>query len=198
MQLIGLTGGIASGKSTIARRLAEHGAVHLDADQLARDVVAPGTPALAQIARRFGQGIITGDGELDRAALGALVFSDGSALEDLESIVHPAVQELTRRLIREAGERDPDAVVVYDVPLLVEAGVDHPWDLIVVADAPAEMRVERLMAHRGMSAADARARVRNQASDEERRAIADVIIDTSRSEEETLAAADALWERLTG
>lgn len=198
MQLIGLTGGIASGKSTIARRLAEHGAVHLDADQLARDVVAPGTPALAQIARRFGRGIITGDGELDRAALGALVFSDGSALEDLESIVHPAVQELTRRLIREAGERDPDAVVVYDVPLLVEAGVDHPWDLIVVADAPAEMRVERLMAHRGMSAADARARVRNQASDEERRAIADVIIDTSRSEEETLAAADALWERLTG
>ncbi|MBC9926795.1 MULTISPECIES: dephospho-CoA kinase [unclassified Leucobacter] len=198
MQLIGLTGGIASGKSTIARRLAEHGAVHLDADQLARDVVAPGTPALAQIARRFGQGIITGDGELDRAALGALVFSDGSALEDLESIVHPAVQELTRRLIREAGERDPDAVVVYDVPLLVEAGVDHPWDLIVVADAPAEMRVERLMAHRGMSGADARARVRNQASDEERRAIADVIIDTSRSEEETLAAADALWERLTG
>lgn len=198
MQLIGLTGGIASGKSTIARRLAEHGAVHLDADQLARDVVAPGTPALAQIARRFGRGIITGDGELDRAALGALVFSDGSALEDLESIVHPAVQELTRRLIREAGERDPDAVVVYDVPLLVEAGVDHPWDLIVVADAPAEMRVERLMAHRGMSAADARARVRNQASDEERRAIADVLIDTSRSEEETLAAADALWERLTG
>ena len=198
MQLIGLTGGIASGKSTIARRLAEHGAVHLDADQLARDVVAPGTPALAQIARRFGRGIITGDGELDRAALGALVFSDGSALEDLESIVHPAVQELTRRLIREAGERDPDAVVVYDVPLLVEAGVDHPWDLIVVADAPAEMRVERLMAHRGMSAADARARVRNQASDEERRAIADVIIDTSRSEDETLAAADALWERLTG
>lgn len=198
MQLIGLTGGIASGKSTIARRLAEHGAVHLDADQLARDVVAPGTPALAQIARRFGQGIITGDGELDRAALGALVFSDGSALEDLESIVHPAVQELTRRLIREAGERDPDAVVVYDVPLLVEAGVDHPWDLIVVADAPAEMRVERLMAHRGMSGADARARVRNQASDEERRAIADVLIDTSRSEEETLAAADALWERLTG
>ncbi|MBC9935243.1 MULTISPECIES: dephospho-CoA kinase [unclassified Leucobacter] len=198
MQLIGLTGGIASGKSTIARRLAEHGAVHLDADQLARDVVAPGTPALAQIARRFGRGIITGDGELDRAALGALVFSDGSALEDLESIVHPAVQELTRRLMREAGERDPDAVVVYDVPLLVEAGVDHPWDLIVVADAPAEMRVERLMAHRGMSAADARARVRNQASDEERRAIADVIIDTSRSEDETLAAADALWERLTG
>lgn len=198
MQLIGLTGGIASGKSTIARRLAEHGAVHLDADQLARDVVAPGTPALARIAERFGAAVISAEGALDRAALGALVFSDSGALADLEAIVHPAVQDLTRRLIAQAGERDPEAVVVYDVPLLVEAAVDHPWDLVVVADAPAELRVDRLIKLRGMSEDDARARVRNQASDEQRRAIADVVIDTSRSETETLAQADALWERLSG
>ena len=198
MQLIGLTGGIASGKSTIARRLAEHGAVHLDADQLARDVVAPGTPALARIAERFGAAVISTEGALDRAALGALVFSDSGALADLEAIVHPAVQDLTRRLIAQAGERDPEAVVVYDVPLLVEAAVDHPWDLVVVADAPAELRVERLIKLRGMSEDDARARVRNQASDEQRRAIADVVIDTSRTEVETLAQADALWERLNG
>lgn len=198
MQLIGLTGGIASGKSTIARRLAEHGAVHLDADQLARDVVAPGTPALARIAERFGAAVISTEGALDRAALGALVFSDSGALADLEAIVHPAVQDLTRRLIAQAGERDPEAVVVYDVPLLVEAAVDHPWDLVVVADAPAELRVERLIKLRGMSEDDARARVRNQASDEQRRAIADVVIDTSRTEAETLAQADALWERLNG
>lgn len=198
MQLIGLTGGIASGKSTIARRLAEHGAVHLDADQLARDVVAPGTPALARIAERFGAAVISAEGALDRAALGALVFSDSGALADLEAIVHPAVQDLTRRLIAQAGERDPEAVVVYDVPLLVEAAVDHPWDLVVVADAPAELRVERLIKLRGMSEDDARARVRNQASDEQRRAIADVVIDTSRTEAETLAQADALWERLNG
>ena len=198
MQLIGLTGGIASGKSTIARRLAEHGAVHLDADQLARDVVAPGTPALARIAERFGAAVISTEGALDRAALGALVFSDSGALADLEAIVHPAVQDLTRRLIAQAGERDPEAVVVYDVPLLVEAAVDHPWDLVVVADAPAELRVERLIKLRGMSEDDARARVRNQASDEQRRAIADVVIDTSRTEAETLAQADSLWERLNG
>ena len=198
MQLIGLTGGIASGKSTIARRLAEHGAVHLDADQLARDVVAPGTPALARIAERFGAAVISTEGALDRAALGALVFSDSGALADLEAIVHPAVQDLTRRLIAQAGERDPEAVVVYDVPLLVEAAVDHPWDLVVVADAPEELRVERLIKLRGMSEDDARARVRNQASDEQRRAIADVVIDTSRTEAETLAQADALWERLNG
>ena len=198
MQLIGLTGGIASGKSTIARRLAEHGAVHLDADQLARDVVAPGTPALARIAERFGAAVISTEGALDRAALGALVFSDSGALADLEAIVHPAVQDLTRRLIAQAGERDPEAVVVYDVPLLVEAAVDHPWDLVVVADAPEELRVERLIKLRGMSEDDARARVRNQASDEQRRAIADVVIDTSRTEAETLAQADSLWERLNG
>lgn len=198
MQLIGLTGGIASGKSTIARRLAEHGAVHLDADQLARDVVAPGTPALARIAERFGAAVISAEGALDRAALGALVFSDSGALADLEAIVHPAVQDLTRRLIAQAGERDPEAVVVYDVPLLVEAAVDHPWDLVVVADAPAELRVERLIKLRGMSEDDARARVRNQASDEQRRAIADVVIDTSGTEAETLAQADSLWERLNG
>lgn len=196
MKLIGLTGGIASGKSTIARRLASHGAVHLDADQLARDVVAPGTPALAEIVTRFGPEVLSADGALDRAALGAIVFQDPAALAVLNAIVHPAVQDLTRRLISEAKDRDEDAVVVYDVPLLVEAGVDHDWDLVVVADAPAEMRVQRLVRLRGMSEEQARARVANQASDEERRAVADVLIDTSGSEADTLRQTDELWQRL--
>lgn len=196
MQLIGLTGGIASGKSTIARRLAEHGAVHLDADQLARDVVAKGTPGLAQVVARFGEGILNADRSLNRRALGAIVFSDAEALAGLEAIVHPAVQELTQRRIAEARADDPEAVVVYDVPLLVEAGVDHPWDLVVVADAPAEIRVERMVKLRGMSESEAWDRIGNQAGDDARREIADIVIDTAGSEEETLAQADQLWRRL--
>ena len=196
MKLVALSGGIASGKSTIARRLAEHGAVHVDADQLAREAVAAGSPGLAAIAARFGSAVIAADGTLDRAALGSVVFDDAEALEALNAIVHPEVRRIGQQRIVAAKAADPDAVVVYDVPLLVEANVSMPWDLVVIAEAPAEMRKRRMIELRGMSAEDAERRIANQASDAERRAVADVIIDTGGSEAYTLEQVDALWERL--
>lgn len=197
MKLIALSGGIASGKSTIARRLAERGAVHIDADRLAREAVDPGTPALEAIRARFGDEVIAEDGALDRARLGRLVFGDAEALAGLNAIVHPAVRELARRRLAEVEEADPEAIVVYDVPLLVEAKVQMPWDLVVIAEAPAEVRAERLVELRGMSREEAEGRIASQASDAERRAIADVVIDTGGGVDETLAQADALWERLS-
>ncbi|WP_127793529.1 dephospho-CoA kinase [Agromyces sp. LHK192] len=196
MYLIGLTGGIASGKSTVARRLYEHGAVHLDADQLARRVVEPGTPALAAIVEAFGTDVLRPDGALDRDRLGRLVFADDAARARLNGIVHPAVRELSARLIREAGERDPDAIVVYDVPLLVEASVDHPFDLIVVTSAGRKEQVKRLVDERGLEPEHAEARIDAQVDDEERRRIADVVIDTSGTLGHTVSQADALWARI--
>ncbi|MGD9607310.1 MAG: dephospho-CoA kinase [Leucobacter sp.] len=198
MKLIGLTGGIAAGKSTVARRLAEHGAVHIDADQLAREAVAPGSPGLMRIRERFGGRVIGSDGALDRPKLGEIVFADARALADLNAIVHPEVRSIAQRRIAEIVRRDPDAVVVYDVPLLVEAGVQLPWDLVVVAEAPAETRVDRLVALRGMSREEALRRVANQAGDEERRAVADVVIDTGGTESHTLDQVDALWRSIAG
>ena len=198
MPLIALTGGIASGKSTIARRLSEHGAVIVDADQIVRDVQAPGSPVLERIADTFGAGVIAPDGTLDRAALGAVVFGDAALLEQLNAIVHPAVREESQRRFDEASADDPDAVVVYDVPLLVEARVDDPWDLIVVAHAPAVVRKQRLVELRGMDESAAQDRIDAQVSDERRLAIADVVIDTSGTVESTLEQTDALWERIRG
>ncbi|GEB93859.1 dephospho-CoA kinase [Microbacterium lacticum] len=197
MPLIALTGGIASGKSTIARRLADRGAVVVDADAIVRDVQAVGSPVLDEITAAFGEDVITADGALDRAALGARVFGDDEALARLNAIVHPAVRAESARRFAAAFDADPAAVVVYDVPLLVEARVDDPWDLIVVADAPAALRAGRLVDERGLSESDAAARLASQVSDDRRRAIADVVIDTAGSLEETLTQADALWERLT-
>lgn len=201
MQLIALTGGIASGKSTVGRRLAELGAVRIDADELARDAVAPGSAGLARVAARFGDHLIGGDGSLDRAALGEVVFRDEAALADLNAIVHPEVRRLVQELVAAAAERDPHAVVVYEIPLFVETGAQSrgsgfEWDTIVVADAPAETRVARMVALRGMAEDEARRRIANQASDAERRAVADVLIDTSGSEAHTIAQVDALWEGL--
>jgi len=197
MPLIALTGGIASGKSTIARRLAEHGAVVVDADQIVRDVQQPGSPVLAAMVAEFGAEVLQADGSLDRPALGALVFADDAARTRLNAIVHPAVR-------RESGERfdaafaaDPGAVVVYDVPLLVEARVDDPWETIVVAHAPADVRAERLVALRGMSREDAERRIAAQVGDDARLAVADVVIDTAGTLEHTLAQTDDLWARLT-
>ncbi|MEL5989852.1 dephospho-CoA kinase [Microbacterium phosphatis] len=198
MPLIALTGGIASGKSTIARRLAEHGAVVIDADALVRELQEPGQPVLAAIAERFGPGVLTAEGSLDRAALGALVFADRAKLGVLNDIVHPAVKAESQRRFRAAIDADPRAVVVYDVPLLAEARGTAEWDLVVVAHAPAEVRVARMVADRGMSEDEARARVANQASDEERLKLADVVIDTAGTMQDTFAQADALWDRLTG
>jgi dephospho-CoA kinase len=196
VHLVALTGGIASGKSTVARRLAELGAVVVDADVLAREVVEPGEPALEAIAERFGAGTIRPDGTLDRAALGAIVFSDASARADLNAITHPAVTLRSQRLFAAAAEADPQAVVVYDIPLLAEGRGAGEFDEVVVVHAPQEVRVERLVAQRGMTEEEARARVSSQASDEERLALADVVIDSSGSLDETLERADGLWEHL--
>lgn len=197
MPLIALTGGIASGKSTIAARLVECGAVLVDADAIVRDVQAPGTPVLAKIVEGFGERMLRADGSLDRAALGAIVFSDAERRTQLNRIVHPAVREESTRRFAEALRNNPQAVVVYDVPLLAEARAADPWDLVVVAHAPAEVRAERLVAHRGLSEADARARIAAQVSDADRLRLADVVIDTSGTLAETLAQTDALWERLS-
>ncbi|MDP3951212.1 dephospho-CoA kinase [Microbacterium sp.] len=198
MPLIALTGGIASGKSTIARRLESFGAVVVDADQIVRDVQAPGTPVLGEIAAAFGDDLIDSSGALDRAALGARVFSDPDALERLNAIVHPAVRRESQRRFEAAFAENPEAVVVYDVPLLVEARVDDHWDLIIVAHAPAEERRRRLIELRGMQPEEAQNRIDAQVSDEKRLAIADVVIDTAESMEQTDQQVDALWQRLTG
>lgn len=196
MPLVALTGGIASGKSTIARRLAEHGAVIVDADQIVRDVQQPGSPVLAAIGETFGDGMLRPDGSLDRAALGARVFGDDAAIARLNAIVHPAVRAESARRFAAAFAADPEAVVVYDVPLLVEARVDDPWELVVVAHAPAEVRTRRLMTLRGLTEGEATARIASQASDEERLRIADVVIDTAGTIDRTLAQVDELWREL--
>lgn len=196
MPLVALTGGIASGKSTIARRLADRGAVVVDADAIVREVQQPGSPVLARIAAEFGDEMLAEGGALDRAALGARVFGDPEAIGRLNAIVHPAVQEESARRFAAAFAADPAAVVVYDVPLLVEARADDPWELVVVAHAPAEVRARRLVELRGMSEQDAAARLASQASDDARLAMADVVIDTSGTIADTLAQADELWESL--
>lgn len=196
MPLIALTGGIASGKSTIARRLAELGAVIVDADQIVRDVQAPGSAVLARIEETFGPEVIAADGALDRAALGAKVFGDPDQLARLNAIVHPAVRAESQRRFEAAAAVDPEGVVVYDVPLLVEARVDDPWDLIVVAHAPAGERRRRLVELRGMTEQAAQERIDAQVSDERRLAIADETIDTSGSLEQTIQQTEALWERI--
>lgn len=196
MKLVALSGGIASGKSTVARRLAERGAVHVDADQLAREAVAPGSSGLQQIAARFGEAVITAEGALDRPALGQLVFEDADALSALNGIVHPEVRRLAQARLDAAEAADPNAIVIYDVPLLVEAGVQMPWDLVVITEAPADVRIKRMVELRGMTAEDAARRIANQASDAERRAVADVVIDTGGDEAFTIAQADKLWDSL--
>lgn len=198
MPLIALTGGIASGKSTIARRLAMQGAVVVDADQIVRDVQAPGSPVLGQIADAFGAGMLTVDGALDRAALGAAVFGDPEQLARLNAIVHPAVRAESQRRFDEALDADPNAVVVYDVPLLAEARAGERWDLVVVAHAPADERLRRMVEIRGMDRTDAANRIAAQVSDDARLALADVVIDTAGTIAETEAQADALWRQVRG
>ena len=197
MPLLALTGGIASGKSTIAARLAARGAVVVDADAIVREVQQPGSPVLAAIASEFGAEVLRADGSLDRPALGAAVFGTPERLAALNAIVHPAVRAESVARFGAAFAADPDAVVVYDVPLLAEARAGNEWDLVVVAHAPVDQRVRRLVELRGMTEADARARVAAQASDDERLALADVVIDTSATVADTERQVDDLWERVT-
>lgn len=200
MQLIGLTGGIASGKSTVARRFAELGAVIVDADVLAREIVEPGTPALVAIEKEFGAGVIASDGSLNRPALGNIIFSDPDRRQALNDITHPAVWARAKQLIADAAAADPDAVVIYDVPLLVEAAADRPlrFDLVVVVNASRESRLRRLIDLRNMPADAAAQRIASQASDADRLAVADIVIDTDGSLDHTLAQVDALWAKLRG
>lgn len=199
MRRIGLTGGIASGKSLVSARLAELGAVVVDADALARDAVAPGSPGLQRVLAEFGERLRLPDGSLDRPALGAIVFRDAERLAALNAIVHPEVQRLASAAFAAAESADPDAIVVYDVPLLAENAVRLAprFDEIVVVSAPEEERVRRMVEDRGMSEADARSRIRSQASEEARLAIADHVIDNSGSREATLAQVDELWRSLS-
>lgn len=199
MKLIGLTGGIASGKSTVAKRLVERGAVLVDADVLAREVVEPGTPGLAEIERVFGPTVLLPDGSLNRPALGAIIFADAGKRAQLNAITHPAIWKRGLELFAEAEARDPDVVVVYDVPLLAEAAEDRPmkFDLIVVVEAALPTRVDRMVNLRGMSRAEAEGRLRAQASDEDRRKLADVLIDANGTLEHTLEQVDSLWAELS-
>jgi dephospho-CoA kinase len=193
MLRIGLTGGIGSGKSTAAARFAELGALVIDADAIAREVVEPGTPGLSAVVSRFGSEILSPDGSLDRPALARLVFADAEALAALNAIVHPLVAERRAELMAAAG---PDAVVVSDVPLLVENGMAGDFDAVVVVEAPLDQRLARLAA-RGLAAEEARARMARQASDEQRRAVATVLLDNSGSQPELARQVEAAWQRLT-
>jgi dephospho-CoA kinase len=195
--LIALTGGIASGKSTVAARLAELGAVVVDADALSREVVEPVDPALDAIREAFGQGVLHADGRLDRPALGRIVFGDAAARQRLNGIVHPAVVRRSHELFAAALARDPRTVVVYDVPLIDARGVGE-FERIVVADAPAEVRLRRLVDLRGMAEEDARARIAAQLDDDARRALASDLIDTGGTLEHTLEQTDAFWRRVGG
>jgi dephospho-CoA kinase len=186
---IGLTGGIGSGKSTVSRLLAERGAVIVDADAIAREVVRPGTPGLAAVAQAFGAAILAADGSLDRPALAAVVFADTEERAKLDAIVHPLVRARATEL---AAAAPPDAVLVNDVPLLAETGQASSYDLVVVVEADAETRVARLV-QRGLTAEDARARIAVQATDEQRRAIADVVLDNSGTPEQLAAQVERFW-----
>ncbi|MFH9662647.1 dephospho-CoA kinase [Streptomyces sp. NPDC017248] len=174
MLTVGLTGGIGAGKSEVSRLLVEHGAVLIDSDRIAREVVAPGTPGLAAVADAFGADILAADGSLDRPRLGSLVFADPGKLAVLNSIVHPLVRDRSRELQSAAAE---DAVVVNDVPLLTENGLAPLYDIVIVVDASPETQLDRLVRLRGMTEEDARARMAAQATREQRRQIADVVID---------------------
>lgn len=190
MILLGLTGGIGSGKSTVSALLAEHGAVIIDADAITRELQAPGSPLLAALAERFGESIIDADGALNRPALAAIAFGDPDALKDLNKIVHPAVAaEMDRRLTEQRGT---DNVVVLDIPLLAENPRTGLCGVVVV-DVPVEVAVERLVTFRSMSEEDARARIAKQASREERLKIADKVLDNSGNLEDLSRQVDDLW-----
>ena len=191
---VGLTGGIGAGKSVVAARLAAHGALVIDADRLAREVVAPGTDGLAEVVAAFGREVLGPDGALDRPALGRVVFADPEARQRLEAIVHPRVRARTAALVAAAP---PGTVVVNDVPLLVETGIAGTFEVVVVVLASEDTRLRRLVGGRGMSPEEARARMAAQATDAQRRAVADYVIDNDGTLDEVHAAVDRLWETLS-
>lgn len=195
MMHVGLTGGVASGKSVVAAKLAQLGAVLIDADALARVVVEPGTPGLAAIRETFGERMLQEDGTLDRAALGALVFSDEAAREKLNAIVHPLIREESARLRQAAPS---GALVVEDVPLLAESGQAPAYDVVIVVQAPREERIRRMVEDRGWTRQDAEARMAAQATDEQRADIADYLLVNDGSREQLLARVEELYRQELG
>ncbi len=193
MLRVGLTGGIGAGKSEVSRRLAERGAVVIDADAVAREVVEPGSPGLAAVAEAFGPGVLKPDGSLDRPRLAEIVFADPASREKLNAIIHPLVGERMRDLGRGAA---PDAIVVQDVPLLAENGLAHGYDAVIVVDVPPQLQLERLVRERGMSQGQARDRMAAQATREQRLAVADIVIDNSGPLADLDKRVDEVWAEL--
>lgn len=191
---VGLTGGIACGKSTVAKVLVDLGAVLIDGDALAREVVARGTPGLAQVVAEFGEHLLTPEGDLDRPALGKVVFADEAARKRLEAITHPLIFERYAELEAAAG---PDDLVVHDIPLLAESGRADTFDEVLVVDVPPELQVERMVRERGMTREDAEARIAAQASREDRLAIATYVIDNTGTLEELRARVEEIYAELT-
>lgn len=189
---VGLTGGIGSGKSTVAGMFADRGAVVIDADVIAREVVRPGQPALQEITETFGPDVVSDTGELDRAALASIVFTDEKALAQLNAITHPRIAARTQELMAAA---DPDAVVVYDMPLLVENDLTEGWDWVVVVEAPLSQRIDRLR-ERGVGADNMEQRMAAQASDAQRRAVADVVIVNDGDLSDLSARVDVAWRQV--
>lgn len=193
MLKLGLTGGIGAGKSEVSRILVSYGAVLIDSDRIAREVVEPGTPGLAAVVAEFGPDVLTADGRLDRPKLGGIVFNNPERLRALNAIVHPLVRDRSAELQADAG---PDAVVVHDVPLLAENGLGSLYDLVLVVDATPETQLDRLVRLRGMTEDEARARMAAQATREERLAVADVVIDNDGPLEELEPRVRKVWTEL--
>lgn len=194
MLRVGLTGGIGSGKSRVSAVLADQGAVVIDSDRLAREVVEPGTDGLAAVVARFGTDVLAADGALDRGVLGARIFTDADGRRDLERIIHPLVRARAAQIERSAAA---DAVVVHDIPLLVETGQADAFDVVVVVDAPVETQVERLVADRGMTADAALERIAAQATRKERTEVADVVVDNTGTLAALTDRAQRLWDELS-
>jgi dephospho-CoA kinase len=190
---VGLTGGIGSGKSAVSSRLASRGAVVIDSDVLAREVVAPGTDGLAEVVKAFGSDVLTADGELDRPALGRIVFGDEAARRKLEAIIHPQVRARAAEIEAAAPA---DAVVVHDIPLLVETGQADRFDVVLVVDAPIDVQLERLTTQRGMTETEAKQRIASQASREDRLAVAGLVLDNSGSLADLEGRIDEVWAEL--
>jgi dephospho-CoA kinase len=197
MLLAALTGGIGSGKSEVARRFAALGADIVDADLIAREVVEPGTSGLADVVAAFGDQVLREDGSLDRDALGATVFGDDDARTRLNAILHPLIGARAMELIAAAQQRDPEAIVIQDIPLLVEGNLAGNYGTVIVVDVPPEAQVDRLTRIRGMSESDARARMATQATREQRLAVATHVIDNTSTLADLDAAVQRVWSQLT-
>jgi dephospho-CoA kinase len=191
--LVGLTGGIAAGKSTVAKRLVELGAIEIDADVLAKEAVAAGSDGLQAIVEHWGPSILTADGELDRAEMAKIIFKDPKQRQLLEEIVHPAVAARSREMILSAGN---DSIVIYNVPLLVEAGVSLPFDIVVTVEAPKSAQIDRMIKQRGMTQEEAEARIAAQASPAQRAQRSEIILNSNQSLGRLLDDTDSLWRKL--